>query len=151
MRHAMATAAPSPRARRGCGRGTWRPESDAERRPAGESAWRPDAHRAWARCARAAGGCSSAITRQPDSRELPSGRRGEEIAIAGAKMRCRGDAGTAAQDVLVAHEFAVVFPDRAAGGPIAGIGVVAAASPLPDVAEKLPQRPACSVRGLRSE
>ena len=48
---------------------------------------------------------------------------------------CR--AGTTAQHVLVAHEFAVVLAQRAGSSAVAGIGRVGAAGPFPNVAEDL--------------
>src|SRR5215472_3385433 len=49
---------------------------------------------------------------QSDTHELPLGVGRKEVAVSGPYMRKRGRAGAAAQDVLVAHEFPIVFPDR---------------------------------------
>src|SRR5262245_31772657 len=54
-------------------------------------------------------------------------------------MTSRGGAGTAAQDVLVAHEFPVVLAKRAGSSTVAGVGRVGAARPFPNVAEHLNQ------------
>ena len=61
----------------------------------------------------------------------------EEIAVAGPDVAARRHAGAAAQHVLIAHEFAVVFSHRAAVRAEAGIGLVGAAGPLPGVAVEL--------------
>ena len=82
--------------------------------------------------------------------ELPAFFRLKEIAVGSANVRARRGAGTAAQDVLVAHEFAVVFAERAGAGAIAGVGRVGAARPFPNVAEHLVKaqiaRPLCPLR-----
>src|SRR5262245_50275775 len=54
-------------------------------------------------------------------------------------MTPRRGAGTAAQDVLVAHEFPVVLAKRAGSGVVAGVRRVGAARPFPNVAEHLYQ------------
>src|ERR1700750_329714 len=46
---------------------------------------------------------------QADSHELPACVWWEKIAVSFADVRLRGGARAAAQDVLIAHEFAVVF------------------------------------------
>src|SRR5207237_5083597 len=77
------------------------------------------------------------IACESDAGELPALFRLKEIAIRAANMSTRRRAGTAAQDVLVAHEFAVIFAERARCGVIAGIRRVGAARPFPYVAEHL--------------
>ena len=74
---------------------------------------------------------------EPDSGELPAFFRLEEIAIGAADVRARGGTGTTAQDVLVAHEFAVVLAERAWLGAVAGVRRIGAACPFPNVAEHL--------------
>ena len=51
-------------------------------------------------------------------------------------MAARRGAAAAAQHELPAHELAIIFADRALGGPEAGIGAIGAAGPFPDIAEK---------------
>ena len=77
------------------------------------------------------------IACEPDSRKLPALFRLKEIAISAANVTARGGAGTTAQNVLVAHELAVVLAERARRGTIAGVGRVGAACPFPNVAEHL--------------
>src|SRR5580698_2913811 len=74
---------------------------------------------------------------QADSGELPAGFGREKIAVAGADVSGGSDAGAAAQDHLAAHEFAVVFAERAAQGLEAGIGEIGAGGPLPAIAPVL--------------
>ena len=57
-------------------------------------------------------------------------------------MAARRGAAAAAQHHLRAHELAVIFADRALGGPEAGIGKKGAPGPFPDVAEQAGRRPA---------
>lgn len=80
---------------------------------------------------------ASGVPRQPYSGKLPARLGREEIAVAGPDVAARRDAGAAAQHVLIAHEFAVVFSHRAAVRAEAGIGLVGAAGPLPGVAVEL--------------
>src|SRR5262249_48396241 len=51
------------------------------------------------------------------------------------------------QDELVAHELAVVLPQRPGGRAVARVGDVGAGGPLPDVAEELGQPAAGGRRG----
>ena len=74
---------------------------------------------------------------ESDSGELPAFFRLKEIAIGAADMSAGCRTGTAAQDVLIAHEFAVVLAKRAGSSAVAGIGRVGAARPFPNVAEHL--------------
>ncbi len=74
---------------------------------------------------------------ESDSGELPAFFRLKEIAIGVADMNARCRAGTTAQDVLVAHEFAVVLAKCAGSSAVAGVGRVGAARPFPNVAEHL--------------
>src|SRR5215472_12985774 len=76
---------------------------------------------------------------ESDPGKLPAFFRLEEITIGGANMRARGGAGTTAQDVLIAHEFAVVLAERARNGAVAGVRRVGAARPFPNVTEYLQQ------------
>ena len=76
---------------------------------------------------------------ESDSRELPAFFRLKEIAIGAADMNAGCRAGPTAQDVLVAHEFAVVLAKRAGTGAVAGVRRVGAACPFSDVAEHLNQ------------
>ena len=61
------------------------------------------------------------IACESDSAELPAFFRLKEISIRSANVSTRRGAGTAAQDVLIAHELAIVFAKRARLGPITGI------------------------------
>src|SRR3981189_759054 len=56
----------------------------------------------------------------------------KEVAIADTAMSGRGCKRRAAQHQLIDHELAVVLAERALDGPVAGIGGVGAAGPLPD-------------------
>src|SRR5208282_5187455 len=77
------------------------------------------------------------VSRQTEARKLPTGVRREVIAVACADMACRRYAGTAAQDLLPAHEFSIVFRRCAFGWTEARIGGESAACPFPDIAEHL--------------
>src|SRR5476651_433806 len=90
---------------------------------------------------------SLAVARQAQAGELPARRRGEKIAIAVADVVARRGAGSAAQHILIHHEFSVVFADRAFGLAESGIRRVARLRPLPYVAEHLPQP--CAAGGGR--
>src|ERR1700744_1853036 len=79
-------------------------------------------------------------SRQTNPAELPTRVWREEISIGSADVRPRRRNRAAAQDELIAHEFAVVFPQRARRRPIAGIGEIRAARPLPYFAEHLLKR-----------
>ena len=79
------------------------------------------------------------VARESDSGELPAFFRLKEITIGTADVSARGGAGTTAQDVLVAHEFAVVLAKRAGSGAITRVWRVGAARPFPNVAEHLNQ------------
>ena len=74
---------------------------------------------------------------ESDSGELPAFFRLKEIAIGAADMSAGCGAGTTAQNVLVAHKFAVVLAKRAGSSAVAGVGRVSAARPFPNVAENL--------------
>jgi hypothetical protein len=50
------------------------------------------------------------IPRQPQTGELPTGLGREEVPVARADVRARRSEGPASQDVLIAHELAVVLP-----------------------------------------
>ena len=80
------------------------------------------------------------IACESDPCELPAFFRLEEIAVGAANVSARRGAGTAAQNVLVAHEFAIVFAERAGRGAITGIRGVGAARPFPNVAKHLLKR-----------
>src|SRR3546814_292974 len=77
------------------------------------------------------------VLRQPQPCELPALVGIEEVAVGRADMAGRGDAGTAAQSHLVAHELAVVLANRARRRAEAGIGLVGALRPFPDVPDHL--------------
>src|SRR6476661_581478 len=55
----------------------------------------------------------------------------EEVPVGDAAMSFRGCKRGTAQHQLVDHELAVVFAERALDRPVAGIGGVGAARPLP--------------------
>src|SRR3974390_2335070 len=59
----------------------------------------------------------------------------EEVAIGDTAVSGRGCKRGAAQHQLVDHELAVVFAERALDCPVAGVGRIGAAGPLPDDAE----------------
>src|ERR1700744_6038001 len=82
-------------------------------------------------------GALDAIICQPYPGKLPAGFRRKEVTIRGANMRTRRDAGTSTQRHLSAHEFAVVFTQRAGCGFVSRIWQIRAGSPLPDIAEEL--------------
>ena len=65
---------------------------------------------------------ASRILRQPQARKLPARVWREEIAIGRADVTRRRNAGASAQHELAAHEFAIVFADRAFGRAEARIG-----------------------------
>src|SRR5581483_5054726 len=88
---------------------------------------------------RIAGTTLDTIRSQPYPGELPAGWRGEEIPIACANVRLRGGAGAAAQNPLVAHEFAVVLAQRPYCRAEAGIGNVGARCPFPNITKDLSQ------------
>src|SRR4029434_141099 len=84
------------------------------------------------------------IARESDPCKLPAFFWLEEIAISTANVTARGGAGTATQNVLVAHELSVVFAEGAGHSAIAGVGRVGAPSPFPNVAEHLMKLPIVS-------
>ena len=92
---------------------------------------------------RSARACRSRLTDslwiacESDPCELPAFFRLKEISIGAADMNAGCRAGTTAQDILVAHEFAVVLAKRAGSSAVAGVGRVGAARPFPNVAEHL--------------
>src|SRR5207245_7141315 len=77
------------------------------------------------------------IVCESDSSKLPAFFRLKEIAIGAPDMTARRSTGTAAQNVLVAHELAVVFAERTQCRAVTGIRRVSAARPLPNVAKHL--------------
>ena len=77
------------------------------------------------------------IARESDPGKLPAFFRLKAIAVGRPDVTARGGAGTAAQNVLIAHELAVVFAQRAWGCAIAGIWRIGAARPFPDIAKHL--------------
>src|SRR5579864_518361 len=87
-------------------------------------------------------GLLTAIVSQPYPGKLPACFRREKIAVSGANVRARRGARSATQDHLSAHEFAVVFTQRAGRWLITGIRKIRACRPLPDVAEKLQRQTA---------
>jgi len=71
------------------------------------------------------------IACESDPCKLPAFFRLEEIAISSANMTARGGAGAAAQNVLVAHELAVVFAQCARRRPITWIRRVGRCASIP--------------------
>src|SRR5207253_6912812 len=86
------------------------------------------------------------VAREAHAAELPARGGREEIAIARADVGGRRRAGSAAQDVLIRHELAVVFADRPRRRTIAGIRVVRTARPFPYVAKHLHRTLRCGRR-----
>ena len=78
------------------------------------------------RSARQFGACTSSIVGQSDSSELPSGLRGKKVAIGRPDVGSRRDAGSTAEDDLVAHELTVILAERARCGLISRIRGVGA-------------------------
>src|ERR1700722_20193228 len=74
---------------------------------------------------------------QPDSHELPSGVGWEKVSVGAADMRLRSGARYPAENVLVAHEFAVVLSQGPRCRGIPRIGRVAAPCPLPNITKHL--------------
>src|SRR5437660_9196774 len=79
----------------------------------------------------------TAVICKPYAGELPARLRRKEVAIGCANMRAGRHAGAATQHHLSAHEFAVVFAERASGGLVPGIRQIGAGCPLPDIAKDL--------------
>src|SRR3954470_5886448 len=69
--------------------------------------------------------------------ERPAVVRIEEVPIARPHVRPRRRAAAASQDILVRHELAVVFAERAFQRPVPGVGRVPRRRPFPDVAVPL--------------
>src|ERR1700687_2959943 len=61
----------------------------------------------------------------------------KEVAIGNTAVAFRSCKRRAAQHQLVHHEFTVVFAKRALDRPVAGVGAVGAAGPLPDDPERV--------------
>src|SRR6267142_2526732 len=76
-----------------------------------------------------------AVFGEADAGDLPACSRREEIAIRGPAVAAGRQTGTATQYILVHHELAVVFADRALGPEVTGVGRVARLRPLPCLAE----------------
>src|ERR1051325_9660698 len=74
---------------------------------------------------------------QPQSHELPTRMRREEVAISLTNMAGGCGAGDSAQHQLIAHEFPVVCADQSRSGSKSGIPEVSTRCPLPDIAEPL--------------
>src|SRR5262245_42765494 len=83
---------------------------------------------------------SQGIACEAQARELPTRIRWKEVPVGCANVARWCRARSAAQDVLSAHELAVVLADRAAGKPKARVRTVVASRPLPDVTECLRER-----------
>src|SRR6058998_1672589 len=83
----------------------------------------------------------TAIPGQADAGELPAGIRWKKISIGAARVGTRRRAGSAPQDILVAHELPIVFAQCACRCFIAWIRCVRTPGPLPHIAEKLVQQP----------
>ena len=80
---------------------------------------------------------------------MPARIRGKEVAVGAAGMRARRDAGSAAQDHLVAHELAVVLTQGSGERRVAWIANIGTRRPLPHVAIELKKRPTV-IRGRSS-
>src|SRR5260370_13458018 len=91
------------------------------------------------------------MAREANSCELPAFLGLEKVPIGAANMPAGSGAGTAAQDVLVAHELTVVFAECARRSAITGVGGISAPRPFPDVAKHLMAMPILSRdrRGFR--
>jgi hypothetical protein len=74
---------------------------------------------------------------QPQPGKLPTRVGRKEIAVACADMIARGGARAAAQHILVDHELAVVLAHCSLPSLVARVALVAAAGPLPYVAQCL--------------
>src|SRR5690606_10522738 len=77
------------------------------------------------------------ITREAHAREGPALVGMKEIAVRRPRVPARGDRAAASQHPLPAHELAVVFAERARRRLVAGVRLVSAARPLPNVAVEL--------------
>ena len=80
---------------------------------------------------------SREIAGQTNPVKLPPFLRLKEIAVRFANVCARCRARAATQNILIAHELAVVFAERTRPGPVTGVRRVGTASPLPNVAEHL--------------
>ena len=80
-----------------------------------------------------------AVFGEADAAHLPACAGREEIAVSRPAVAGGRQAGTAAQDVLVHHELAVVFANCPCWPEIAGVGRIARLGPLPRLAEQLLQ------------
>src|ERR1019366_10598596 len=80
---------------------------------------------------------SGGVVGKAQSRELPAMMRIKEVSIGNTAVSFRSCKRRAAQHQLVDHELAVVFAERALHRPVAGIGGVGAAGPLPDNPERV--------------
>src|SRR3954466_2192600 len=88
---------------------------------------------------RGRGASISEVAGEPQPAKLPALVRVEEIAVARPHMAARGRAAAAAQHLLIDHELAVILADNAFLRREAGIRLVGASGPFPDVAEHLLQ------------
>src|SRR5580698_9930999 len=79
---------------------------------------------------------------EPNTGELPTRLRREEIPIGGADVGRRRNAGTAAQHHLPTHELAVVFAERTRQRPKAWVAKIGARRPLPTIPPPLALRAA---------
>src|SRR5262249_59001057 len=66
--------------------------------------------------------CCSQVSRKPQPHELPARIGREEVTVRASNVIARRGARPATQDVLVAHELAVVFTDGPGGRPEARVG-----------------------------
>src|SRR5689334_15194624 len=80
-------------------------------------------------------GASIDLLSEAQAHELPALVGIEEVAIGGARVPIRCDAGRAAQHMLADHELAIVLAQGALRRPVARIRRVGALRPLPDVAK----------------
>src|SRR5690554_4975373 len=77
------------------------------------------------------------VPRQPNAGELPAVVGVEEVPVTGTAVPGGSGTGAAAQDLLIAHELAVVLAQGSRCCPVAGVGQVGALRPLPGGTKKL--------------
>src|SRR6476659_81220 len=75
---------------------------------------------------------SGVVVGKAQSGKLPAMMRIKEVAIGDTAVAFRSCKGRATQHQLVDHELAVIFAERALDGPVARVGGIGAAGPLPN-------------------
>src|ERR1700694_711473 len=80
---------------------------------------------------------SGIVVGKAQAGELPAVMRIKEVAIGNTAVSFRSCKRRAPQHQLVDHELAVIFAERALDGPVARIGSIGAAGPLPDDPERV--------------